>query len=34
MAVTINCDIGEGYGLYTFGNDERIMPFISIANVA
>ena len=34
MAITINCDIGEGYGLYTFGNDERIMPFISIANVA
>ena len=34
MAITINCDIGEGYSLYTFGNDERIMPFISIANVA
>ena len=34
MAIAINCDIGEGYGLYTFGNDERIMPFISIANVA
>lgn len=34
MAITINCDIGEAYGLYTFGNDERIMPFISIANVA
>ena len=24
MAITINCDIGEGYGLYTFGNDERM----------
>jgi UPF0271 protein len=34
MAVTINCDIGESYGLYSFGNDQRIMPFITIANVA
>ncbi len=34
MAITINCDIGEAYGLYTFGNDQKIMPHIDIANVA
>ena len=34
MGVTINADIGEGFGLYSFGNDEKIMPYITIANVA
>ena len=34
MGITINCDIGESYGLYSFGNDEKIMPHINIANVA
>ncbi len=34
MGITINCDIGESYGLYSFGNDKKIMPHISIANVA
>ena len=34
MGVTINCDIGESYGLYSFGNDRKIMPYINIANVA
>ena len=34
MSVTINCDIGESYGLYSFGNDLKIMPHINIANVA
>ena len=34
MGVTINCDIGESYGLYSFGNDLKIMPHINIANVA
>ncbi|MEO1191528.1 MAG: LamB/YcsF family protein [Pseudomonadota bacterium] len=34
MAITINCDMGEGYGLYKMGDDAAIMPFITVANVA
>lgn len=30
----INCDMGEGYGLYRIGNDEGLMSLISVANVA
>ncbi len=32
--VTINCDMGESFGLYTLGNDEGLMPLIDVANVA
>lgn len=32
--VGINCDMGEGYGLYRLGDDEAMMPFITEANVA
>lgn len=32
--ISINCDMGEGFGLYKFGNDEGIMPFITDANIA
>lgn len=34
MTVTLNCDMGEGFGLYHMGNDEGLMPLITIANVA
>ena len=34
MGVTINCDMGEGFGLYRFGDDACIIPYIHIANVA
>ncbi len=34
MAVDINCDMGESFGLYKMGDDEGIMPFITEANVA
>ena len=34
MALAINCDMGEGFGLYKMGDDEAIMPFISVASVA
>ena len=34
MRMTINCDMGEGFGLYRLGNDEALMPFIDLANVA
>jgi UPF0271 protein len=31
---TINCDMGESFGLYRMGDDEGIAPYISVANVA
>lgn len=31
---TINCDMGEGFGLYRMGDDEALMPAITVANVA
>ncbi len=34
MALAINCDMGEGFGLYKCGDDAGIMPYITIANVA
>ena len=34
MALAINCDMGESFGLYHLGDDEAIMPYISAANVA
>lgn len=34
MRVEINCDMGESFGLYRMGDDEAIMPYITIANVA
>lgn len=30
----INCDMGEGFSLYKMGDDEAIMPLVSVANVA
>ncbi len=34
VAVAINCDMGESFGLYRMGDDEGMMPHITIANVA
>ena len=34
MAVGINCDMGESFGLYRLGDDKAVMPFITEANVA
>jgi len=31
---TINCDMGEAFGLYRMGDDEALMPLITVANVA
>ena len=31
---SINCDIGESFGLYRMADDAAIMPFITVANVA
>jgi len=30
----MNCDMGESFGLYKMGDDEGMMPLISVANVA
>ena len=34
MAIGINCDMGEGFGLYRMGDDAALMPHITVANVA
>src|SRR5262249_18333405 len=34
QGMTINCDMGEGFGLYRLGNDAALMPHIDLANVA
>lgn len=34
MAVTLNCDMGESYGQWQFGDDAGIMPHIHCANIA
>jgi UPF0271 protein len=32
--VTINCDMGEAFGIYRLGDDEACMPYVTHANVA
>lgn len=32
--IDLNCDLGEGFGAFHFGNDEAIMPLITSANIA
>ncbi len=32
--VGINCDMGEAFSIYRCGDDEGLMPFITLANVA
>ncbi len=34
MSFIINCDMGEGFGLYKIGNDAGLMQHITVANVA
>jgi UPF0271 protein len=34
MTVAVNCDMGEAFGLWSLGDDEQLMPLISMANVA
>ena len=34
MTVTINCDMGEGFGIYNLGDDEACMPYVTHANIA
>lgn len=30
----LNCDMGESFGSWSMGNDEEVMPFIDMANIA
>jgi UPF0271 protein len=32
--MTINCDMGEAFSIYRFGDDETCMPFVTHANIA
>lgn len=32
--IDLNCDLGESFGHYVIGNDEKVLPLISSANVA
>lgn len=34
MQIDLNVDMGESFGMYSLGDDEGFMPFISSANVA
>jgi UPF0271 protein len=34
MEIVVNSDMGEGFGLHNFGNDEALMALIDVANVA
>jgi 5-oxoprolinase (ATP-hydrolysing) subunit A len=34
MPVEVNCDMGESFALYRLGDDEALMPLITVANVA
>lgn len=34
MPVTINCDMGEAFGIYALGDDEACMPYVTHVNIA
>lgn len=34
MRMDLNADFGESFGIYTFGVDEALMPYITSANIA
>jgi 5-oxoprolinase (ATP-hydrolysing) subunit A len=34
MTVVVNCDMGEGFGMWRLADDEALMPHIDLANVA
>ncbi|MBM7516947.1 LamB/YcsF family protein [Nocardioides nitrophenolicus] len=33
-AIDLNCDVGEGYGAWAFGNDEALLDIVTSANIA
>jgi len=32
--IDLNCDMGESFGLYSYGADDQLLPLISSANIA
>jgi UPF0271 protein len=32
--IDLNCDLGEGFGVYTLGDDAAIMPYVTSVNIA
>lgn len=34
MYIDLNCDMGESFGIYSLGNDEAIMPYVTSVNIA
>ncbi len=34
MKIDINCDMGESFGVYRIGEDEKIIRYVSSANIA
>ncbi len=34
VTIDLNCDMGEGFGLYRAGQDDAIIPLVSSANIA
>lgn len=34
MKIDLNADMGESFGMYTMGDDEGFMPYITSANIA
>ena len=33
-SITLNCDMGESFGSWRMGNDEAVMPWVDMANIA
>ena len=34
MKIKLNCDMGESFGIWKMGLDEKIMPYVDMANLA
>ncbi len=34
LKIDINCDLGESFGVFKIGNDAKVMPHITSANIA
>jgi 5-oxoprolinase (ATP-hydrolysing) subunit A len=34
LSVDLNCDLGESFGVFRVGNDEKIMKYVSSVNIA
>ena len=32
--IDLNCDLGEGFGIYSLGDDAAIMPYVTSLNIA